>query len=135
MKLIYAWIAILIIIIAGIGFFIYQLYTMPSPQSKSQLPKMRTNLAEKYEQRAELLSDSALSMANRIKAIQGNLTTEQEKKINRLLDRAKELKLNAEKVKNKTIKDTEASELLRSCHAIYGEASGICRQLETEAKK
>ena len=135
MKVIYAWVALLIIVIAGVGFFIIQWYTMPTPTSKTELPKMRTNLAERYEQRANALSDSAMSMANRIKAIQGNLTSEQEQKVNRLLDRAKELKANAEKIKGKTIKDNEATKLLQSCYAIYGEASGICRQLQIEATK
>jgi hypothetical protein len=93
------------------------------------------SLAEKYEQRANELSDSAMSMAYRIKTIQGSITPEQEKKINRILDRAKQLKANAQKMKNKTIKDNEASILLQSCYAVYGEANGICRQLQTEATK
>ena len=132
MKLIYAWVALLVIVIAGVALYIYQLYTMPSPQSKSQLPKIRTELAEKYEQRAEQLSDSALSMANRLKTIQGSLNQEQEKKINRLLDHAAELKANAVKIKEKVSNDTEVNEILRTCNVIYGEASAICKQLTAE---
>lgn len=133
MKVIYTWIALLVIIIVIIGIFALQLFTMPRLSNKTELPRMRINLAEKYQQRANELSDSAMSMANRIKTIQGSLTTVQEKRINRLLDRAEELKANAERVKNKTLKDTEASSLLQSCYAIYGEANGICRQLQSEA--
>lgn len=135
MKVIYAWVAILVIIIAIVGIFAFQFISVPRSSNKTELPKMRISLAEKYEQRANELSDSAMSMANRIKTIQGNLTTDQEIRINRLLDRAKELKANAEKMKNKTIKDNEASTLLQSCYAVYGEANGICRQLQTEATK
>ncbi|MEO0115660.1 MAG: hypothetical protein ABIK93_09360 [candidate division WOR-3 bacterium] len=134
MKLIYAWVALLVILIAGVGLFVIQWYTMPSA-GKNELPKMRENLAHRYENRAQLLQDSAMAMANRIKARLGKLTSDQEAKINQLLDRAKELKLNAEKMKKKKIKDAEANEIIQSCYAIYGEASRICRQLATEANK
>ncbi len=134
MKVIYAWVAILVIVIAGVALYIYQLYTMPSPQSKSQLPQIRTELAERYEKRAEILTDSAMSMANRLKAIQGSLNQEQEKKINRLLDRAAELKANAGKIKEKVSNDSEVSEILRTCNVIYGEASAICKQLTVESQ-
>jgi gas vesicle protein len=134
-KVIYAWVAILVIIIAIVGIFALQLLTVPRLSNKAELPRMRMSLAEKYEQRANELSDSAMSMANRIKTIQGKLTSDQERRINRLLDRAKELKANAERMKNKTIKDNEASILLQSCYAVYGEANGICRQLQAGATK
>ena len=135
MKLIYAWVALFIILIVGVGLFIIQWYIMPLPANRNQLPKLRASLADRYEARAQSLSDSAMSMANRIKARQGKLTPDQEKKINQLLDRAKELKLNAEKIKKRAIKDTEANEIIQSCYAIYGEASRICRQLATEVNK
>jgi uncharacterized membrane protein (Fun14 family) len=132
-KVIYAWIAILVIIIAIVGVFFLQLSIIPRSSSKIELPKLRISLAEKYEQRANALSDSAMSMANRIKTIQGDITADQEKRINRLLERAKELKIDAERMKNQTIKDAEANTILQSCNAIYGEASAICRQLQNEA--
>lgn len=134
MKLIYAWVALLVILIAGVGLFVIQWYTMPSA-GNNQLPKMRESLATRYETRAQVLSDSAMAMADRIKARYGKLTPDQEAKINQLLDRAKELKLNAEKMKKKAIKETEVNEIIQSCYAIYGEASRICRQLEIEANK
>jgi hypothetical protein len=134
-KLIYAWVALFIILIVGVGLFIIQWYIMPLPARRNPLPKLRASLADRYEARAQSLSDSAMSMANRIKARQGKLTPDQEKKINQLLDRAKELKLNAEKIKKRAIKDTEANEIIQSCYAIYGEASRICRQLATEVNK
>jgi hypothetical protein len=135
MKVIYAWIALLLIVIVFVGLFIIQFYTMPVPSSKTELPRLRTNLAEKYEKRADLLSDSAIAIANRLKTIQGTLTPEQENKINRILYRAKELKANATKIKSKRINATESSEILNTCNVIYGEASSICKQLNPKTTK
>ncbi len=136
MKVIYAWVALLVILIAGVGLFIIQWYTMPLlPKNRSSLAKIRAGLAESYQKRAELLSDSAMALINRLKVKQGGLTKQQEQKIKQLLDRAKELKLRAEKMKTKNIREAESTELLRACNEIYGEASAICRQLQDEATK
>ncbi|MFB0509395.1 MAG: hypothetical protein ACETVX_02770 [bacterium] len=135
MKLIYAWVAILVIVIAGVGLFIFQMYTMPNKSTKSELPKMRSNLAQKYVNKAEVLSDSALIMAEQLKAKQGSLTPDQERKINQLLDRAKRLKENAARLNEKKLSETEGQDILRACTSIYGEASGICNQLRTEVGK
>lgn len=135
MKLIYAYIALLTIVIVGVGLFVIQWYTMPQPKGKNELSALRINLALAYQKRAELLSESAMVTTNRLKAMQGNLTEQQEQKINRLLDRAKELKSRAEKMKKRNIREAESTQLLRACNEIYGEASAICRQLQTETNK
>lgn len=135
MRLIYAWVALLVILIAGIGLFILQIYTMPPQPTKSELPEMRTNLAQKYEERAQVLSDSALIMAEQLKSIQGSLTPEQELKIKELLKHAENLKATAAKLKGSNVSVTEGGNLLRACTEIYGKASGICNQLRTEIGK
>jgi len=134
-KVIYGWIALLVIVITGVGLFIIQWYTMPVQPKENPLPNMRKNLAQRYEARANMFSDSAMAMAQRLKRTQGSLTPKQEEKVNSLLDRAKNLKEKAAQLQTKDLSENETGELLRACNSIYGEASAICNQLQVESGK
>ena len=131
MKIIYVWVVLLLVVIVGVGFFIYRIYTKP-PQPVVDFAKTRANLAQEYENKAEVLSDSGLIIAEQLKAKQGSLTPAQELKIKNLFDRAKMLKENVAKLKNENLSENEGQNILHACASIYGEASGICNQLRAE---
>ena len=101
MRVIYAWIALLLIVIAGVGLYIWQTYHIPIAKTEKEFSKMQSKYVLKFEEKAKILSDSAMIMAEQLKAIQGSLTHEQELKIKTLMDEAEKLKATAAKLKNR----------------------------------
>ena len=135
MRVIYAWIALLLIVIVGVGLFLWQSYYGPPAQNTDILQEMRIKLAQKYEEKAQMLSDSAMITAEELTSKQGSLTPSQQAKINDLMKHAKQLQTNADRLKEKNLSDAESDDLLRTCTTIYGEANASCRQLRTEVIK
>jgi hypothetical protein len=150
MKTLLVWIVIVLVVAAGILVFVVRtqqdnaralqrIERERAGQDTSRVPLLVTpteagQRRTGFSRQARELSDSAVVLKTQLLRRYGRLSETQEKRISRLLDRARELD-SLSRVADPVMPDQRKLELYEACVLTYGAGRQQCRELRADIEQ